>query len=99
MFETYFPDFYFRRVEDIPIKFLAENNIKGLIFDMDNTTVMKSTREYLKKASKEKRVINVSYDLPKSFIVSAEDTYRVYISLLSSATISSRAKNKSRRFE
>ena len=69
------------------------------IFDLDNTTVMKSTREYLKKASKEKRVINVSYDLPKSFIVSAEDTYRVYISLLSSATISSRAKNKSRRFE
>lgn len=39
MFETYFPDFYFRRVEDIPIKFLAENNIKGLIFDMDNTLI------------------------------------------------------------
>ena len=69
------------------------------IFDLDNTTVMKSTREYLKKASKEKRVINVSYDLPKSFVVSAEDGYRVYISVRSSATISSRAKNKLRRFE
>ena len=69
------------------------------IFDLDNTTVMKSTREYLKKASNEKRVINVSYDLPKSFVVSAEDEYRVYISVLSSATISSRAKNRLRRFE
>ena len=59
----------------------------------------KEAREYLKKASKEKRVINVSYDLPKSFVVSAEDEYRVYISVLSSATISSRAKNRLRRFE
>ena len=62
------------------------------IFDLDNTTVMKSTREYLKKASKQNRIINVSYDLAKSFIVSAENHYTVYISLLSSATISSRAK-------
>lgn len=69
------------------------------IFDLDTATVMKSTREYLKKATKENKVINVSYDLPKSFIVSGKQDYRVYISLLSSATISSRAKNKSRRFE
>ncbi len=69
------------------------------IFDLDNTTVMKSTREYLKKATKQNRIINVSYDLPKSFIVSGKDDYHVYISLLSSATISSRAKNKLRRFE
>ena len=69
------------------------------IFDLDTATVMKSTREYLKKATAQNKVINVSYDLPKSFIVSAKNDYRVYISLLSSATISSRAKNKSRRFE
>ena len=78
---------------------LGENTlIKGDdiigIFDLDNTTVMKSTREYLKKASKEKKVINVSYDLPKSFIVSAEDEYKVYISLLNAGTIASRVKNK-----
>ena len=69
------------------------------IFDMDNTTVMKSTREYLKKANKQKRIINVSFDLPKSFIVSAENDYTVYISLLSTATISARTKNKARRYE
>lgn len=62
------------------------------IFDLDNATVMKSTREYLKKATKNKKVVNVSYDLPKSFIVSAENDYTVYISLLSSATIASRSK-------
>lgn len=78
---------------------LGENTlIKGDdiigIFDLDNTTVMKSTREYLKKASKEKRVINVSYDLPKSFIVSSEEKYKVYISLLNAGTIASRVKNK-----
>jgi hypothetical protein len=66
---------------------------------MENATVMKSTREYLKKANKQKRIINVSYDLPKSFIVSAENDYTVYISLLSTATISARTKNKPRRYE
>ncbi|MBR2590817.1 MAG: DUF370 domain-containing protein [Clostridia bacterium] len=86
---------YIHLGEDTLVK---SDNIIG-IFDLDTATVMKSSREYLKKATKEKRIINVSYDLPKSFIVSAEDDYRVYISLLSPATISSRAKNKSRRFE
>lgn len=69
------------------------------IFDMDNTTVMKSTREYLKNASKHKHIINVSYELPKSFIVSAENGYTVYISLLSPATVWARTKHKSRRYE
>lgn len=72
---------------------IRENDIIG-IFDLDNATVMKSSREYLKKATKEKRIVNVSYDLPKSFIVSAENDYTVYISLLSSATISSRITHK-----
>lgn len=39
MISKYFPDFYFKRVEDISIKFLLENNIKGIIFDMDNTLI------------------------------------------------------------
>ena len=63
------------------------------IFDLDNTTVMKSTREYLKKASKNKKVINVSYELPKSFTVTAENDYSVYISLLNVQTIAGRIRN------
>ncbi len=62
------------------------------IFDLDNTTVMKSTREYLKNASKNKKVINVSYELPKSFTVTVEDGYSVYISLLNVQTIVRRVK-------
>ena len=32
------------------------------IFDMDTSTVNKATRDYLKKAEKDKRVIYVNYD-------------------------------------
>ena len=42
------------------------------IFDMDNTTVMKSTRDYLAQAEKNGEVVNVSYELPKSFAVCAD---------------------------
>lgn len=72
---------------------VKSENIIG-IFDLDNTTVMKSTRDYLKKATDEKRVINVSYDLPKSFIVTNEEDYKVYVSLLSPQTLAGRIKNK-----
>lgn len=39
MFNKYFPNFYFKRVEDIPTNLIHENNIKCIIFDMDNTLV------------------------------------------------------------
>ena len=42
------------------------------IFDMDTTTVMKSSRDYLNKAEKAGQVVNVSYELPKSFVVCSE---------------------------
>lgn len=63
------------------------------IFDIENTTVMKSSREYLKKAAKEKRVVTVSYELPKSFVVTNEQNYKVYISLLSTSTLEKRIKS------
>ena len=41
------------------------------IFDMENTTVMKSTVDYLNKAEKNGNVNNVApFELPKSFVVS-----------------------------
>ncbi len=63
------------------------------IYDMDTSTVSKWSREYLNRAEKEGRVINVSFfDLPKSFIVCRETENdnkieRVYISPLSSQTL------------
>lgn len=59
------------------------------IFDLDTSTVSKSTRDYLTKTEKDGNVINVSMDLPKSFIVCSgrDGKKRVYISQISSATL------------
>ena len=56
------------------------NTIIG-IFDLDNSTVSKHTRDYLSKAQKEERITNVTNELPKSFIVCQEENVeRVYLS-------------------
>ena len=59
------------------------------IFDIDNTTVMKKTIDYLNNAEKEKSVINVApFELPKSFIVcQTPKGKRIYISPVSVGTI------------
>ena len=57
------------------------------IFDMDTSTIGKDTRRFLELAEKEGRVINVSMELPKSFVVCQEDRQIVYISQISSATL------------
>lgn len=63
------------------------------IFDLDNTTVSKNTRNYLNIAEKEHRVFSVSNELPKSFIVCGKDSdIKVYLSQISCATLLKRAK-------
>ena len=59
------------------------------IFDMDTSTVNKATRDYLKKAEQEKRVVYVNYDLPKCFVVTDK---KVFISPINTSTLSKRAK-------
>ncbi|MDE6471070.1 MAG: DUF370 domain-containing protein [Eubacterium sp.] len=54
------------------------------IFDMDTSTVNKATRDYLSKAEKDKRVIYVNYDLPKSFVVCND---KIYICPLNTSTL------------
>ena len=62
------------------------------IFDMDNTTVSKNSRDFLAKAEKRGEVINVSYELPKSFIITSENKKnRAYISQISSSTLQKRS--------
>ncbi len=72
---------------------ITDKNILG-IFDLDNTTVSKSTREYINTASKNGECITVSIEeLPKSFIVVAENNKKeVYISPLNTSTIFKRIK-------
>lgn len=66
------------------------------IFDMDTTTVMKSSRDYLNKAEKAGQVVNVSYELPKSFVVCSEgnDSKKVYITQIAPSTLLKRAKSR-----
>ena len=59
------------------------------VFDMENTTVMKKTVDYLNLAEKNGQVKNVApYELPKSFIVCQEPAGKIiYISPVSVGTI------------
>ncbi len=68
------------------------------IFDLDTSTISKNTRDFLSQCEKEKKVINVSFELPKSFILCREkEDYRVYISQISSQTLLKR--NYKRMYE
>ena len=63
------------------------------VFDLDNTTVSKHTRSFLAKAQQEGRVVNVSAELPKSFILCAEEgVQRVYLSQLAPVTLLKRSR-------
>lgn len=59
------------------------------IFDMDTSTVNKASRDFLSKAEKEKRVVYVNYELPKSYIVCKN---KIYICPLNTITLFKRCK-------
>ena len=62
------------------------------IFDMDNTSTSKRTREFLARAEKEGQVVPCD-DLPKSFILTAEyGLNRIFLTSLGSATLEKRLK-------
>lgn len=66
---------------------VREEDIIG-IFDLDSTTVSKHTRKFLEVSEKNKKVYNVSFELPKSFvIVGKKNKNKVYISQISSSTL------------
>ncbi len=71
---------------------LKTDDIIG-IFDLDTATISKATRDYLAKAEKSGDVINVTTELPKSFIVCKEKDgkRKIYISQISSSTLNKRS--------
>ena len=71
---------------------IKEEEVIG-IFDLDTSTVSKHTRKFLNKKEKEKKVINVSYELPKSFILVSNKNKeeKIYISQISSLTLNKRS--------
>jgi hypothetical protein len=65
------------------------------IFDLDKCSYSKRTREYLSAADKEGVVLDISGDIPKSFVV-CDHPYHpqiVYLSQLNSTTLQKRAES------
>ena len=64
------------------------------IFDLETSTISKITREFLAKAEKSVKVINVSMEMPKTFILCKDhkENTIVYISQISSCTLLKRTK-------
>ena len=80
---------YLHLGNDIVIK---KKDILG-IYDIDNTTISKRTREFLESYEKTGRLTYTTTELPKSFIVyaNANDTH-VYVSQISTSTLLKRCE-------
>lgn len=59
------------------------------IFDMDNATMAPATRDYLRNAEKNGRMVNIKEEIPKSFIVTSDKSGKdgVYISQISTSAL------------
>lgn len=72
---------------------VRESSVIG-IFDMDNTSVSKRTRDFLNRAEREGLVVPCD-GLPKSYIITAEyGLIKVYLSGYSSLTLEKRLKEQ-----
>ena len=62
------------------------------IFDLENTTISKYTRAFLKQAEDNGEVVAVAEDLPRAFVLTEEfGMERVYLTQLSAAAIERRS--------
>lgn len=61
------------------------------VFDIENTSVSKHTQTFLYNAEKEGRVVSVSPDMPKSFVVADE---QVFLTPISAATLKKRSGDR-----
>ena len=62
------------------------------IFDIDKTTIGKITKKYLYDSEKKNKVINVSDDIPKSFVICEHaGNTTVYITQISTMTLQKRS--------
>ncbi len=71
-------------------KTLPTDEILG-IFDMDTATVSPVTKKFLSTAQHRGDVVNVSDELPKSFVLTADT---IYLSQLSPATLAQRTEHE-----
>ena len=60
------------------------------IFDIENTTTSQLTKNFLNN-TKNKKIVNVSYDMPKTFVICKEkEKEEIYITSISVATLKKR---------
>ncbi len=78
---------------------IREKNIIG-IFDMDNATIGVDTKNFLKTAEKEGKLLSAVEELPKSIILyldnSKKNTHKICISQISSVSLCNRIRKKER---
>lgn len=71
---------------------IQDNSIIG-IFDLDNCSQSAITRDFLKKAETDGRIINTAEDIPNSFLLCTDrDRYPVYLAQTPSRNIEKRLK-------
>lgn len=71
---------------------IKKNSIIG-IFDIENTTISKITREYLTDKEKRGQIVTVNDELPKSFIITHDKNENtIFITSISSRTLEKRMK-------
>lgn len=73
---------------------IRQRDVVG-IFDLDNTTSSRITRDLLTRAQQAGQVVTVGDDLPKSFLLCRDGAGEttVYLSQLSSATLLKRMES------
>jgi hypothetical protein len=65
------------------------NSIIG-IFDIENTSTSQMTKNFLSN-TKNKKIINVNYEMPKTFVVCEEDGVEsIYITSIATSTLKKR---------
>ena len=70
------------------------------ILDLERTTTMQWTRQFLKTAEEEGFLMTIGEDIPKAFvIVETEFRYQVYLTSISVATLRKRCENMMRHPE
>ena len=79
---------YLHLGQDVVVR---ERTVIG-IFDLDNTSYSRITRDFLNRAEREGRAAYVSEDLPKAFVLTEErGKSRVWLTQISSQTLIKRA--------
>lgn len=66
------------------------------IFDLDNTTVSKITRDMLRHGEQNGDVVTIGFEIPKTFVICAnnKNKQQVFLSPVTPATLVKRLHNK-----